>query len=370
MLDYTTPQTIPVKPQSISSGSTSDILVLVVDDNSVNRITLARYLIKLGYQSIQAENGQIALEKLAAQRFDMVLLDVEMPEMDGYKVLEFLKSDPTLRDIPVIMISSLDEISHIVKGIELGADDYLPKPFNPVLLKARLQALLEKKQWRDQEQAYLQTIQAERDKSEKLLLNILPASIVERLKSQSETIADSVSQASVIFADIVGFTQLSARISAIQLVQILNDIFCTFDILAELHHLEKIKTIGDAYMVVGGVPNPTPDHAYNCAEMALAMAKAVANFQFEAAPELNVRIGMHSGPVVAGVIGTKKFSYDLWGDTVNTASRMESSGARGRVQVSETSYELLKDTHILEERGTIEVKGKGAMRTYWLNGKK
>jgi len=174
----------------------------------------------------------------------------------------------------------------------------------------------------------------------------------------------------VLFADIVGFTQLSARVSPTELVSLLNEIFSTFDQLAERHSLEKIKTIGDAYMVVGGLPIPRKDHAEAIAEMALDMLDAISDFSNTHNQDFSIRIGINSGPVVAGVIGIKKFIYDLWGDTVNTASRMESHGKPGCIQVTSTTYQLLQEKYIFESRGAIEVKGKGMMNTYLLQCRK
>jgi len=343
--------------------------ILVVDDNRVNRLKLSRGLEQQGHTVALAENGQRALEMIQTQSFDLVLLDIVMPKMDGYQVLERMKRCSALRDIPVIVISALDEMESVVRCIEMGAEDYLPKPFDPVLLKARIGACLEKKWLRDQEQAYLGQLQIEQEKSERLLLNILPKPIADRLKQGQSVIADSFTEVTVLFADIVDFTRLSAQMSPTELVVLLNEIFSTFDRLAERHGLEKIKTIGDAYMVVGGLPTPRPDHAEAIAEMALDMQRAI-QFKVENGEPLRIRIGIHTGPVVAGVIGTRKFSYDLWGDTVNTASRMESHGLSGGIQVTETTHERLRDKYLFKERGVIQVKSKGEMMTYLLLGRK
>ncbi len=216
----------------------------------------------------------------------------------------------------------------------------------------------------------LQQLEEEREKSERLLLNVLPEAIAQRLKQGAGTIADSFESVTVLFADIAGFTKLSATVSPTDLVQWLNEIFSEFDSIAVEGDLEKIKTIGDAYMVVGGLPHPRDDHAEAIAEMALKMQEAIRVFNRKRGGNFQMRIGINSGPVVAGVIGTKKFIYDLWGDTVNTASRMESHGAIGEIQVTEATYELLKDKYQFEERGAIAVKGKGDMPVYLLKGKK
>jgi adenylate cyclase len=343
-------------------------VVLVVDDNEVNRDLLSRRLQRHGHQIEVAYDGRQALEKMRQQAFDLVLLDIMMPEMNGYEVLEYLKADAALRHIPVIMISALDDIESVVRCIELGAEDYLFKPFNPTLLKARIGACLEKKRLRDQEQAYLKQLKEEQEKSERLLLNILPKTIADQLKQSPQIIADNFADVTVLFADIVDFTALSAQLSPRELVELLNEIFSAFDALAEHHGLEKIKTIGDAYLVVGGLPTPNPNHVQAIADMALEMQSKIT--QIPTHRPLRMRIGIHTGAVGAGVIGTTKFTYDLWGDTVNTASRMESLGLPGKIQVTATTYERLRDQYLFEERGAIDVKGKGEMVTYFLLGKK
>jgi class 3 adenylate cyclase len=209
-----------------------------------------------------------------------------------------------------------------------------------------------------------QELVAEKQTSERLLLNVLPAPIADRLKTGESLIVDRFDAVSVLFADIVGFTAVAQRTSPEELVTMLNDLFSTFDRLAEQHGLEKIKTIGDAYMVVAGIPQPVADHAVAIAHMALDMIRVVQDYSTRTGANLSIRVGIHTGSVVAGVIGTKKFIYDLWGDTVNTASRMESAGIPGRIQVTEATYKLLRDQFDFEERGPIEVKGKGAMSTY------
>ena len=208
------------------------------------------------------------------------------------------------------------------------------------------------------------------DDSERLLLNVLPAPVATRLKQSDGVIADGFPEATVLFADIVGFTRLSQRLEPGDIVAMLDRVFGGWDQLATRHGLEKIKTIGDAYMVAGGLPTPRPDHAEAIADMALEMGTELSRVAVEGGNVLDVRIGIDSGPVVAGVIGRTKFIYDLWGDTVNTASRMESHGIPGAIQVTERAYERLRDTHEFRARGSIDVKGKGPMTTYLLIGRR
>ena len=212
-------------------------------------------------------------------------------------------------------------------------------------------------------------LQLEQERSERLLLNVLPAPIAERLKAGEAVIADAFPEVTVLFADIVDFTRRSRRIGPAQVVQALNELFSAFDRLAQRQGLEKIKTIGDAYMVAGGLPQPRPDHAQAIAEMALAMREEVARRADPSGQPLQVRIGIDTGPVEAGVIGTSKFSYDLWGDTVNTASRMESHGVAGCIQVTERTYQRLRDGYRFQRRGPIPVRGMGELVTWFLVGR-
>jgi adenylate cyclase len=209
----------------------------------------------------------------------------------------------------------------------------------------------------------------EQERSERLLLNVLPAPIAARLKAGEEVIADAFPDVTVLFADLVDFTRRSQRTSPAQVVATLNELFSEFDRLAQRQGLEKIKTIGDAYMVAGGLPDPRPDHAEAIAEMALAIRDEVARRTDPSGQPLQVRIGIDTGPVEAGVIGTSKFSYDLWGDTVNTASRMESNGIAGCIQVTARTYQRLRDSYRFERRGPIPIRGKGEMVTYFLVGR-
>ena len=352
--------------------------VLVVDDSRTLRKILIRELNSLGFHNIlEAADGIEAIELVKTKPVDLMLLDMEMPELDGLGVLGQLKADDTYKALPIIVISGADQFEKTIKCIEMGAEDYLPKPFDPILLRARIFSSLEKKRLRDLDRKHLemlnhekQLLEIEQMKTEKLMLNILPRPIAERLKRGEKNISGSYPDVTILFSDLVGFTKMSSKTTATELVKLLNDLFTRFDVRAEALGLEKIKTIGDAYMAVGGLPIPRPDHAALCAEMALGMFEDLKNFNQENNAELNMRIGMNSGPVVAGVIGFTKFSYDLWGNTVNTASRMESTSQHGRVQVSPSTYEALKDNYDFEDAGLMECKGLGEIRTHLLVGKK
>ena len=220
---------------------------------------------------------------------------------------------------------------------------------------------------RQREEA-LAALRVEQDRAENLLLNILPRSIAERLKADTATIADQFAAASILFADVVDFTPMADRLQPAEVVGLLDHLFTHFDLLAERYEVEKIKTIGDAYMVAAGVPTPRADHARVMALMALDMREAMRSDDTVGHLGLELRIGINSGPVVAGVIGRKRFLYDLWGDAVNMASRMESQGTPGEIQVTQATYELLRDEFELEPRGTVAIKGKGDVETWYLVG--
>jgi len=350
--------------------------VLVVDDSRTLRKVLVRELQQLGVVQIEeSADGMQALEILKIRSFDLVLLDMEMPELDGLGVLAALRDSGQLRGLPVIVISSADEIEKTVKCIEMGAEDYLPKTFNPVLLRARVLSAFEKKRFRDLEKAYLTQLQTEKEllqveqmKTERLILNILPKPIAERLKNNEKNISSSYPNVTILFSDLVGFTQMSSRQTPSALVSLLNDLFTRFDKRTEALGLEKIKTIGDAYMAVGGLPLPREDHADIVANMALGMFEDLSAFNEKNQMELEMRIGLNSGPVVAGIIGFTKFSYDLWGNTVNVASRMESSSVSGKIQISPSTVAALSGRFHLQEREVIEVKGVGKVLTHFLIG--
>lgn len=344
--------------------------ILIVDDTPQNLKLLESMLSQDGYQVFAMPSGEMALRAVDKQPPDLILLDVMMPGMDGFEVARRLKSQDESRDIPIVMVTALNDVESRVKALEAGADDFLTKPIDQTVLQARVKSSLEIKQLRDREKIHLDMIEKEKEKSEQLLLNILPQNIIEQLKGQRDVIAESHPDATVMFADIVGFTEMSSKITASEVLTLLNEIFSVFDALVEKHGLEKIKTIGDAYMVVGGVSSPRDNHPQAMANMALDMLQKIGAFNRPNGHPIQLRIGMHTGPVMAGVIGTKKFIFDIWGDTVNTASRMESYGVPGSIQVSAETYHRLHQYFAFEKRGLIHIKGKGEMATYYLLGHK
>ena len=531
--------------------------ILVVDDTPDNLRLLIRILQKNGYKVRPVTNGFSAIDAIQSSAPDLILLDIMMPDFDGYELCQKLKAQPQFREIPIIFLSALEEGINKAKAFEVGGADYITKPFQVKEVLARvsnqltvrslqmeLQAknhklteqndqlqeeIAERKQVEMETRLLLTATQAisksedfesaidvilglicesiewnlaeawipdsdgkilkcarskyasdlsflkfrkasldfkfdsgigmpgrifisqqpewiedvsqvneeiflrfksaenvglkaafglpivadnqvlavvifycdkslecqprllelfsavatqlgslikrkqaesalrwQQEQTEKLLLNILPKPIALRLQKEQKLIAEHFDEVSVLFADLVGFTEFSAHKSPTQLVEILNGIFCEFDRLSESRGLEKIKTIGDAYMVVGGLPTPREDHGEAIALLALEMQAALIEFNLKIGESFQLRIGIHSGSVVAGIIGISKFSYDLWGDTVNVASRMESSGWPGKIQLTAATYERLKDKFVFKERGMVEVKGKGKMLTYWL----
>jgi adenylate cyclase len=344
--------------------------ILVVEDDPMDRDLLTYHLRRLGHSVESAENGQQALEMLRIRRFELVLLDIILPVVDGFEVLTQIKSNMAQRDIPVIIITSLDDQEHTVKGIRMGADDCLSKPFDAIILGARVEACLQRKRWHDQEQEYLTIIKAEREKSEHLLLQMLPAPVAERLKQGQAIIADGYQDVTVLFADMVNFTPLTTQMKPKALVILMNDLFCMFDDLVRQHDLEKIRAIGDEFVVAAGLVKPRPDHTEAVADFALDMLNELEAYNASHARSLAMRIGIETGPVIAGVIGTTQFSYDLWGDAINTASRMQSHGLSGRIHLTEKTYLRLKDKYVCEKRGVTLIKGKGKMRTYFLNSKR
>jgi adenylate cyclase len=353
-------QTIaPLGDAAISDPSAVVGHILVVDDNAANRDLLSRRLQRDGYRVTSAASGVSALGLIAAESFDLVLLDLMMPGMGGFEVLSRLKADDGTRHLPLIMISALDELDSTVRCIEAGAEDYLPKPFNPVLLRARIGASLEKKRLLDE-------LRAEKERSEALLLNILPRTVVDRIRQGATVIADRFAEATILFSDLVDFTSITAKLSPEETVKLLELLFCRFDALADRYGVEKIKTTGDGYMVAGGLPEARTNNVVAVAEMAFAMLEATEVARRMVGKPLQLRIGLHTGALVAGVIGSHKFAYDVWGDTVNTAKRMESYGLPGRIHVSATTRQALGNAFCFEHRGPLDVKGKGPMETYFL----
>ena len=343
--------------------------ILAVDDNKNNTDLLNKRLTKKGHKVITANNGKEAILRLSMDRdgIDVILLDIVMPEMNGYEVLKYLKNDKRFFEIPVIMISSMDDTDSIYRCIENGADDYITKPFEKSILDARISSCIEKKHLRDKEKQLMHELAEEQEKSENLLLNILPKNIAERLKKGESNIATKHDNVTMLFADIVNFTPQSKDLNPNKLIVILNKIFSSFDDLSTKYKIEKIKTIGDSYFAVSGLNDKASTSAINIIKMAKEMIQSVSNINKDTTEmNIQIRIGIHSGSVVTGVIGKHKFAYDLWGAAVNMASRMESTSKPGKIHISDQVKMLVKDKFSYERRKKIEVKGVGLINSYFV----
>jgi adenylate cyclase len=359
--------------------SPTDILhgkILIVDDQEANVALLEQMLCGAGYLSVASTRDPREVAELHRRnRYDLILLDLQMPGMDGFQVMESLKEIETGGYLPVLVLTAQPEQK--LRALKAGAKDFVGKPFDLAEVLLRVHNMIEVRLLHLETKRLYEQVVAEQKVSERLLLNVLPFSIAKRLKGRfevapenfPEVIADSFPAVTVLFADIVGFTKFSEGVSAEVLVDVLNDIFTRFDSIADHRGLEKIKTSGDSYMAAAGLPIPVADHPARAAHMALDMIEVMGRFNEGRDDKLRVRIGISTGAVVAGVIGKRKFLYDLWGDVVNTASRMESQGVIGRIQVTDSTRQRLGEPFLFEKRGAIEVKGKGEMHTWFLNGR-
>jgi class 3 adenylate cyclase len=351
--------------------------ILIVDDQRTQSLGLSQLLRQLGYLDLlTAASAEDAYQQLRLHTVDLepipcsidiILMDVNMPDESGIEACASIKSNSAWRDIPIIMVTTSEEIKDLSDAFNAGAMDYIHKPPIKDELNVRVSSALRLKYETDERKKREHDLKVERERSEKLLLNILPAPVAMRLKDGEKVIADQFDEATVLFMDIANFTPLASNMSPDKLVELLNSIFSLFDAIIEKHGLEKIKTMGDAYMAVGGLPIPMPGHAEAVAHAALEILEEFPKLTNN---NLQLRIGIHTGPVVAGVIGRNKFIYDLWGDTVNIASRMQSHGRAGSIQVSVETYQSLKDKFEFNPRGEIEIKGKGVMQAFLLNGQK
>ena len=374
-LDSAQPQPLAQKTGAPDRELHKPGLMLVVDDNEANRDILSRRLLRDGYEVMLAENGRQALKMARRYDFDLVLLDIMMPELDGFAVLQELKNDNRLRGIPVVMITAINETESVVRCIELGADDYLPKPFNRTILRARVAALLERKRLQDAELNKTQElvkalaeIKKQRQKAEELLLNILPSSVAQELQTQGSVSPMYFEDVTIVFADFVGFTRSTEDLAADVLVRLLHEYFSAFDEVIRRYSLEKLKTIGDCYMFVGGLPERTRSHPVDAVLAAFEMEDATREISARNRSDWKLRIGIHTGPVIAGVVGLYKFAFDIWGESVNHSSRIESSGAPGRINLSRNTYIRVKDFFSCESRGAIRTKEGREVEMYFANG--
>lgn len=337
--------------------------VLVVDDEEPNRLLLRDPLEARGYAVEEATHGEEALRVAAARPPDVILLDLMMPVLDGFQTCRRLKSQPVTAPIPVLMVTALSERQERLLAIQAGANDYLTKPVDLQDLILRVGNAVQVKRLYDQ-------VQAERERSEQLLRNILPAPVAERMKRGETPIADAVPEAGVLLADLVGFTRLASTVGADHVVELLNEVFTAFDLLVERSGLEKIKTIGDAYLAAAGVPLPHPQPARAVATLALALRAETQRINENYGTSFRLRIGLSVGPLVAGVIGRNKFAYDIWGETVNVACRLCGAARPGEILLpAETAWRLEERFEVGASR-PVELKGLGLLQVRPLHGQR
>jgi class 3 adenylate cyclase/CheY-like chemotaxis protein len=334
--------------------------ILIVDDEPFNLDVLEQELELLGHMSVRAENGCEALKRLKDEPFDLILLDVMMPGLDGYTVLGHVKSHDAWRHIPVIMISALTDMRSIVRCIADGAEDYLPKPFEPVLLEARIGACLERKRLHDREVAHLEAIEHERRRADELLHAILPAPAVAELKAKGSVQPRLFSEVAVLFVDLVDFTAWCHAHRPEEVVADVQRLADAFETFAHGHGMEKIKTIGDAFMATANLLRPHSDPVM----AAVRCARDMASVAYAGSSGWRIRAGIHIGPVVGGVVGRTKFSFDLWGDTVNVAARLSALGSEGAIHLSADAFERVRDRCIVLAVGRFPLKGKGEVEVY------
>src|SRR5215467_14175449 len=325
--------------------------LLVVDDNKVNRLLLARSVERQGYRVSLAENGRVALEKLHSEPFDLLLLDIEMPELDGFAVLEQLKVDPKLRDVPVIVTSSIEGLDNIIRCIELGAEDYLPKPVNQVLLKARIGAILEKKRLRDEQKALVQ--------------RFATSQVAEQLLQSGFALGGKRVHASVMFSDIRGFTALVENQGPEETIELLNTYYTLMFEAISSHGGVVNQMIGDGLMALFGAPLPLDDCAGSAVAAALEMIELIEQFNLERSAvkkaAIRIGIGVATGDVVAGYTGTQqRATYTCIGDTVNLAARLEAhTKVAGRgILIDQDTQRALRDRMRTEALGAVPFKGK------------
>jgi CheY-like chemotaxis protein/class 3 adenylate cyclase len=354
--------------------------VLIVDDSKENAAILFRLLTQTGFETLIAENGEKALQVCELTPPDLILLDVMMPGINGFEVCKQLKSEAKTQQIPIIFMTALSDTIDKIKAFTIGAADYITKPIQQKELLARVNAHLKLHKLKQQLQAQNiqlqqktieleknnELIKLEKQKSDELLLNILPIRIAKNLKETGKTQPEYFENVTVLFSDMIDFTYTSSKLEPEILIDELNTIFTAFDNIIEKNKCERIKTIGDAYLCVCGLPEENPYHAENIVYSAIEFIDYLKQRNKTAKIKWEIRIGIHTGKVIAGIVGIKKYIYDVFGDTINITSRMESHSEAMKINISEISYHILKDNFEIIERGEIDVKGKGKMKMYFI----
>ena len=344
----------PLPDDDPSRKDRKDGSILVADDNDINRDLLCQQVVRQGHRVQQVSNGKEALEALREGDFDVLLLDVIMPELNGVEVLQQIRADEQLRHIPVIMLSALDELNSVARCIEIGAEDFIQKPYEWALLRARIEAAIEKKRLRDREVLYIQQIDEERKLSDRLLRVILPDQIIAELKTTETVRPRRHDNVAVLFTDIVGFTRYCDQHEPEEVVGQLQGLIEAWEVLAENLSIHKVKTIGDAFMASAGLLIEVENPVRSCLDLGLGMLESIR----EIAGHWDIRSGIHVGPVVAGLLGKQQYLFDIWGDTVNIAARVVSNADPGRIALSMDAWESIAD-QALGDRRTVELKGKG-----------
>jgi CheY-like chemotaxis protein len=339
--------------QAFSPGA--DARILIIDDDPFNVDFLEQELADLGYAVSSAGNGALGLEMVIQEKPDLVLLDIMMPVMDGFSVLSRLKSDPQTRGIPVVIVSALGDMHSIIKGIEMGAEDYLPKPIDPVLLRARLANGLQKRAWQLQEQLYIRQIEDSRQRIDDLLHVIFPGPVVHELIEHDRVQPRKYPVVAVLFVDIVAFTPYTDAHPVEEVVANLQTLVVAYEEIALKWRLQKIKTIGDSFMAAGGLLEPLENPVMNC----ISCGQEMIAFARAMTVGWEVRVGVNYGPLIAGVVGKRQYLYDIWGDTVNLAHRVESYGDAGCVNLSRQAWERVAGRFPHAPLDSRMVKGKG-----------
>jgi adenylate cyclase len=338
----------------------SEQTILVVEDSPTQALLLEALLSETGHNVIWALDGRQGLAMARQMQPDLIILDMEMPELNGDEVLRLLKAESALQHIPVVMVSALDDIEKIAMCIELGAEDYLPKPVNAVLLNARVSTSLEKKRLRDQEVEYIQRIEDERRRFDELLHVILPQEIIAELKRTGTVQPRQFANVAVLFADIANFTPYCETHTPEEILTNLQALIESYENLALRYGLQKIKTLGDAFLATAGLLHPLNNPVLNCIRCGMDMIPVARQLP----AGWQVRVGIHIGPVMAGVVGHRQYLFDIWGNTVNTAERIQSYGAAEAVNLSEDAWNWVRKQCVAESLGLIPVKGKGEIPIY------
>lgn len=339
--------------------------ILIADDNPQNlqAIVNALELDEQEYNFFKAPNGEILLKIAKANPLDLIITDWEMPVIDGITAIKALQEDERTIDIPIIVCTGImTNPENLKEALDAGAVDFVHKPIEVTELLARVKSMLRLSQ-------SMKIIKSQKEELNKLLLNIFPKEIVEELKKTGKASAKEHKCVSVLFTDFNGFTKTAAAISASELIAELNDIFSVFDDIMEKYNLEKIKTIGDAYLAVCGLPEENNEHAINCIYAGKKIVQYLNERNQHNEIQWNVRVGIHTGTVAAGVVGKKKYTYDIFGDVVNTASRIESNSETGKINISQTTYEQVKNNPQFSfiNRGKVFAKGKGEIDMYFVD---